>query len=459
MSYRNPKYTYVSQQPAFSQMQQDITGAAKTIADKKAKALEAEKKKGELISKLSSTASAKHVRDTLGASPDDFTDYGRGVVENYFKGSGKKVGELTIATQGPNAKCKVDGNCEELQLELAKLQEKPKQVKSMLETLVSELDWQSIENFDESQNPELMAVSSIMQGIGEFAKEPYGYEMRDGAGGSIDIVFKGPESMFPGDDNNNPGEYIINSKELEAATGPGGASLFNNTQSASVNQGNVMKNTEIIQGATYDDNGNYTGGGQITNIENYIKFGTNTDGKRVPTSSSYIKYSDGKGGFYYAGVIDKDLVKEDIKLGVSQTLNENFGFGSQGGILDGQVRTYWNKVLMSKSWAKNLAKNYDETKLREVFGDQNSSVEELQTRWGDVFTNWSTKEDLTEDQLAVFKELYLEQQAQSYTMAIQNHPTNRVNIDVTNLADNTIDSVLETLPGGTTPPNTEGDGS
>ena len=241
MSYRNPKYTYVSQQPAFSQMQQDITGAAKTIADKKAKALEAEKKKGELISKLSSTASAKHVRDTLGASPDDFTDYGRGVVENYFKGSGKKVGELTIATQGPNAKCKVDGNCEELQLELAKLQEKPKQVKSMLETLVSELDWQSIENFDESQNPELMAVSSIMQGIGEFAKEPYGYEMRDGAGGSIDIVFKGPESMFPGDDNNNPGEYIINSKELEAATGPGGASLFNNTQSASVNQGNVMK--------------------------------------------------------------------------------------------------------------------------------------------------------------------------------------------------------------------------
>ena len=36
MSYTNPKYTYISQQPAFDKLQKDITGAADTIAKKKA---------------------------------------------------------------------------------------------------------------------------------------------------------------------------------------------------------------------------------------------------------------------------------------------------------------------------------------------------------------------------------------------------------------------------------------
>ena len=419
MSYTSPKYTYVSQQPAFDKLQQDITGAAKTVADKKAKFLEDEKKKGELIAKESGEASAKHVRDTLGASPDNFTDYGRGVVENYFKGSGKKVGDLKIRTTGPNAQCKVDGNCEELQLELAKLEEKPAKVKAMLETLVDQLDWKSIDNFDESQNPELMAVSSIMSGIGKFAQEPYGYEMVDSKDGkSIDIIFRGPEDIFPG------GTKTINSKQLEAATGPGGASLFNTTQSAGVNQGNVMKNTEIIQGATFDKNGNYAGGGTF-NPRDYIIQGDEIDMKK-----KYQVRGSGDSAFI-AGIIDEDQVRNDIKLGVAQTLSTNFGFDSTDGIDDGQVRTYWNKVLMTKSWAKNLSKNYDENKLREVFNDQTSTVEELQTKWGDAFTNWSTKDDLTDDQLAIFKELFLKQQTQSITSAMENHPANRIDgIDI-----------------------------
>ena len=37
MSYENPAYTYVSQQPALNKLQQDIAGATKTIADKREK--------------------------------------------------------------------------------------------------------------------------------------------------------------------------------------------------------------------------------------------------------------------------------------------------------------------------------------------------------------------------------------------------------------------------------------
>ena len=54
MSYTSPKYTYVSQQPAFDKLQRDVVGAAQTVAAKRAKAeaekkkeLEAEKLKGE----------------------------------------------------------------------------------------------------------------------------------------------------------------------------------------------------------------------------------------------------------------------------------------------------------------------------------------------------------------------------------------------------------------------------
>ena len=49
MSYRNPKYTYVSSQPAFDKLTDSIVGAAQTISAKKEKALEDDKKKGEAL--------------------------------------------------------------------------------------------------------------------------------------------------------------------------------------------------------------------------------------------------------------------------------------------------------------------------------------------------------------------------------------------------------------------------
>ena len=93
MSYTSPKYTYVSNQPAFDQLRQDAVDATKTLAATKEaaraeerKKLEEEKKKGELLTSKAGDASTAYVRSTLSASPDNFTDFGRGVVQNYFKG-------------------------------------------------------------------------------------------------------------------------------------------------------------------------------------------------------------------------------------------------------------------------------------------------------------------------------------------------------------------------------------
>lgn len=436
MSYTSPKYTYVSNQPAFDQLRQDAVDATKTLAATKEaaraeerKKLEEEKKKGELLTSKAGDASTAYVRSTLSASPDNFTDFGRGVVQNYFKGKGARVGELVMATSGPNRKCAIDGNCEELELELARLQEEPQKVLGMLTTLSDQLDWKSIDNFDASQNPELVAVSSILQGIDSFGREPYGYEMVEGPKGSIDFVFKGPTDVFPGDDNNKPGEYKINSEQLAAATGPGGATLFHVTPKPSAQEADVLQNTEIIAGGTYDDNGVYQAGTGTFVADEYLA--DVEDGDFDP--ENYVTYIDANGTQRIGAKIDESKVRKKIKQGVAQTLETNFGIGTSGnpGIQDGEIRTYWNKVLSTKGFAQSAAENYDEAQLREVFNDQESSVEELKTRFGNVFTNWSTKEDLTEDQLAVFKELYLKQQTLALTMQLQNHPGNRVNVQLT----------------------------
>jgi len=157
--------------------------------------------------------------------------------------------------------------------------------------------------------------------------------------------------------------------------------------------------------------------------------------KNPPSKEDYKTSTDLKGNVTTRGVFDENIVKERIKTGVAQTLEANFGIGEENSrINDGQVRTYWNKVLSNKDWAKNALNSYDEQQLRDVFGDDESSVKQLKTRWGNVFSNWSTRKDLNKDQIAVFKELYLKQQAQSITQAMQNHPSNFITgVDITSL--------------------------
>jgi len=203
-----------------------------------------------------------------------------------------------------------------------------------------------------------------------------------------------------------------------------------------------MKNTEIIQGANYDPkSGAFLGGGNF----NAADFATNENG-----NMGFYTTTDSKGNETMHAIIDQGEVKKRIKPGVAQTLEANFGIGEENSrINDGQVRTYWNKVISTKDWAKNALNSYDEDELRNVFGDQTSSVKELKTRWGNVFSNWSTRKDLTEDQINVFKELYLKQQAQSITQAMQNHTSNTVTgIDISNYGANnskTQDNVIANL--------------
>ena len=434
MSYRNPKYTYISSQPAFDKLTDSIIGAAQTISAKKEKALEDDKKKGEALAQAGQGASSAYIRDYIGKN-NVGNQNTQGAVTNFFKGKGKLVADLTMATSGANRSCEVDGDCEEKEAELARLQNAPATIQNMMETVLDQLDYESIDNFDASQNPDLILASNIMSGKPLFGEaQGYSYSLEEGEGGTYDLVFKGEE--FEG------GEKRINSAELQTVTGPGQTALLQGTQKASTQQFEVMKNTEIIQGANYDPkSGAFVGGGNF----NAADFATNENG-----NMGFYTTTDSKGNETMHAIIDQGEVKKRIKPGVAQTLEANFGIGEENSrINDGQVRTYWNKVISTKDWAKNALNSYDEDELRNVFGDQTSSVKELKTRWGNVFSNWSTRKDLTEDQINVFKELYLKQQAQSITQAMQNHTSNTVTgIDISNYGANnskTQDNVIANL--------------
>tara|TARA_R110000796_G_scaffold114534_1_gene226227 strand:- start:6451 stop:7740 length:1290 start_codon:yes stop_codon:yes gene_type:complete len=419
MSYRNPKNTYVSSQPAFNNLTNTIVGAAQSVADKKSKFLEDEKIKGEKLAMAGQGASSKYIRDSIGSN--DVGDQNqRGAVAAYFKGKGKQVAELKMATTGVNRKCEVDGNCEELEGRLANLQNGPVVIKGFMENILDQLDYKDIKNFDASQNPDLIAAANIMSGSTGFNEDQgYSYKIEDAGDGSYNLIFKG--EAFEG------GEKTINSAQLENITREGG-SLFETTQNASDQQNDVMQNTEIIKNASYDEkSGAFLGGGSFEAAD-FVKI--------PPTKDDYISSQDPKTGIITTrGVFDENIVKKRIKGGVAQALESNFGLGeSNNKPNDGQIRTYWNKVLSNKDWAKNSINSYDEQELRDVFGDDESSVEQLKTRWGDVFTNWTTKDNLSKDQIIVFKEMYLKQQAIGVTKALQNHPSNIIDgIDVTSL--------------------------
>ena len=421
MSYRNPKQTYVSSQPAFNNLTNTIVGAAQSVADKKSKFLEDEKIKGEKLAMAGQGATSKYIRDSIGSN--DVGDQNqRGAVAEYFKGKGKIVAELKMATTGANRQCEIDGNCEELEGRLANLQNGPKVVKTFMENVLDQLDWKGIQNFDASQNPDLIACANIISGSSGFNKDQgYSYKIEDSGDGSYDLIFKG--EAFEG------GEKRINSAQLENITREGG-SLFETTQKPSTQQNDVMQNTEIIMNANYDEKtGAFQNGGNF----NAADYATNENG-----NLGFYTTTDSKGKETMHAIIDQSEVRETIKSGVAQALEANFGIGEENSRMDdGQVRTYWNKVLSTKGWAKDALNSYDEQQLRDVFGDDKSSVEQLKTRWGDVFTNWSTKDDLSEDQIKVFKELYLKQQAMSITKAMQNHPSNTVTgIDISNFGRN-----------------------
>ena len=344
MSYTSPKYTYVSQQPAYDKLQRDIVGAAADIAKKKQDHIDAERKKGEEIDALGRSASQSYIIDKAGYN-DVGNQVTKGAVGELFAGTGKRVGEITRLTSGANPQCKIDGNCNELYEELAALKQGPKQVKTFIEQLTDQLDYQNIRNFDPGQNSRGQLASNILGGKGKFnEKNGYKYKLQKGEGNSYDIVFE-----YTGKDENggfyNPktGEhestYTLNSASF-ADMAQNDESFFTSTPS----EENLAQDILGETGAgiySYKDgvsSGKY-------DIKNYMKDTSIENQEAIYNEKNEI--------IGRRGIVDIGKLKDDTRImgAIAEQLQGFTGDVNSdiAGEEDGQARAFYNQVLSKRT--------------------------------------------------------------------------------------------------------------
>lgn len=385
MSYTSPKYTYISSQPAFDRLQQTVSGAVKTIADKKALAAKEKKAEEDRQRQINESrlalgrgATQKYLNDVVQNSTGG--EFEKGAIQKYFEGTGKKVGNLTMRTQGPNPQCEIDGTCEADMAELARLQGLPGQVKTLTENMLDQLDYSDIKNIDPNQPGNYFLAANILKGAtGADPNSGYSYELETSEDGkSVNWVFKFDEakaresfkdSGMTEEEINNQIEamkfdggatsFSINSGGLESATRNGG-SLFVDTPQMSSEVNEVLADTQLFQGIKFDDNGNLVPGTGDFDIERFTK------GYRA-----YIDYDkDGGEIQMYEAVVDKDKIANDsafntqIKRKIEEYLKpEN----------SGEMTALWNMTLSGHSY------DWDENEIAEEMGFE--TPEDMRAAW------------------------------------------------------------------------------
>jgi len=402
MSYTNPKYTYVSQQPAFERMRQEMLQAGKTIADKN----EVERKKGEVLDAQARGASQAFINKAV-----EYNSVGdqntQSIVQKLFAGTGKRVGELTRLTSGPNPQCEIDGNCEQLMTELATLNSGPNTVKTFVENLSDQLDYSDIANFDPGQNSRAQQASNIFGGkMGFNPKDGYSYEMQSKGDGSYDIVFKydGGEDgkgFFNPETGEYETEYRLNSAGLENVSANDG-SIFNETPSTTNMMNTLVKEGNLFFGAEYNEDGSRVPGTGQYNLEQFKLEGETQT------------FTDSKGNVSYYEQIDGNKIKDKFKLPIAEQIEGFIGNVDDDlpGEQDAKARSYWNMVL-----SKEALNAFDEDLLVDVFGENYKTDGSLE--------KWDYNTPITTKQKKQFARLYEELMIKNIKHSMESELGNR----------------------------------
>ena len=407
MSYRNPKNTYVSSQPAFAKMQQDFTQAAATIGSK----IAAERKRGEELAAKGRAGSQAYITQAA-----EYNSVGnqatQGAVGNLFKDSGKRVGELIRMTQGANPQCAKDNNCEVLQEELSQLQKGPGLVKDFIENLSDQLDYEDIKNFDAGQNASGVLASNILAGKSGFNEaDGYSYSLQKGEGGSYDIVFKSDKEEFY---NPETGEY---SKEL-SLNSAAFSDMAHNKKSYFASTPTVAGQVSSILGDAggagiynYDKDGKKSG---TYDVSNFLE----DPGERSSYEVSRSTKEGGQDTLY--GVVSIDKLKNDNRImgAIASQLKLFTGDVNSdiAGEDDGEARSFYNMVLRNQSDLNSFDVNLMKSTLTDVGTDLtdlgDDEVRKLFNDTMEVFdedgktAEWDPHKDLTPQQKRLFNALY-----------------------------------------------------
>ena len=392
MSYRNPKYIDTSVQGSFDKLQNTINANVATMA----KNQKEQKEKDEAEKNRQILAGTNQSQATITKNANYNTvgnQVTTGKVGNYFSSYPARAAELATEL----AKTPKPENYAELQAELTSLNKAPETMKAMLENASSFLNIKDMSDFDPNQNQGAILATQVLNNKAGYTEENgFSYDFRQGKGGSIEMVFSGQGYIPPTVEGEEPNpDNLVSFKEPYVLNSAGMQQMQDNDQDLLVstpkmsNQvSSAIKETSVIDGAEFDENGGFLGGGMLN--ENILG---DEETSMVFTAPDNTKYSQ------MVRNVDREKVEIGLDLAIQEQI-ESFINPDYGN--DGQARSVWNM---------RIAKVADATVFNEetaalAFPELAEDKEALKAAWKKGSGAWNYSDLLSEEQIKVFKVMY-----------------------------------------------------
>ena len=392
MSYRNPKYIDTSVQGSFDKLQNTINANVATMA----KNQKEQKEKDEAEKNRQILAGTNQSQATITKNANYNTvgnQVTTGKVGNYFSSYPARAAELaTELSKTPKPE-----NYAELQAELTSLNKAPETMKAMLENASSFLNIKDMSDFDPNQNQGAILATQVFNNKAGYTEENgFSYDFRQGEGGSIEMVFSGEGYIPPtknGEKNTDPNDlvsfkepYVLNSAGMQQMQ-DNDQDLLVSTPKMSKQVSSAIKETSVIDGAEFDKNGGFLGGGLIN--ENILSNETTEENFGTKDKPTILNVRS----------VDRTKVETGLDLAIQEQI-ESFINPDYGN--DGQARSVWNM---------RIAKVADATVFNEetaalAFPELAEDKEALKAAWKKGSGAWNYSDDLSEEQIKVFKVMY-----------------------------------------------------
>ena len=332
MSYRNPKYIDTSVQGSFDKLQDTINANVATMA----KNQKEQKEKDEAEQNRQILAGANQSQATITKNANYNTvgnQVTTGKVGNYFSSYPARAAELATEL----SKTPRPDNYAELQAELNSLNKAPETMKAMLENASSFLNIKDMSDFDPNQNQGAILATQVLNNKAGYTEENgFSYDFRQGEGGSIEMVFSGKGYIPPTKNNkkNTDPNDLVSFKEPYVLNSAGMQQMQDNDQDLLVSTpkmsskvSSAIKETSVIDGAEFDDNGGFLGGGLIN--ENILSNETTEENFGTKDKPTILNVRS----------VDRTKVETGLDLAIQEQIQSfiNPDYGN-----DGQARSVWN---------------------------------------------------------------------------------------------------------------------
>jgi len=218
MSYRNPKYTYISDAKAVTDMQANLAQSVAVGTQKKEAA-----EKEEVAQKKADRMNSAAWNDQLLAVNPDGDQFNQGILNSTYADSGKRYAELKRMIADDPGSCEEE-TCDKENAELAKIKGQPALTMDFLGRFSTEIATLDEENIDVNQPKykQLTSAKNIIDGIEGYGKGS-GYDMKVTLNddGTQQLTFTGEEF--------GPDGWSINSGRLTGIQKGGGGIAIGGT--------------------------------------------------------------------------------------------------------------------------------------------------------------------------------------------------------------------------------------